>query len=192
MKSGNTHTMTPLTKQSGVTILELMVVIGVAGILAAWAVPNMRNVIVGNRLTAQTNELVTALQYARSEAAKRARSVVVTTQSGNTDWSGTWSVWVDQNNDGTKATDGTEPDIRVGGPLNTGFNNLSATGANGRITYLPNGSVSPATGNQKFLLATTDISGINERSVCLLVSGALITRSTTVADTNDDKCPWEP
>lgn len=62
---------------SGFTLLELMITIGVAGVLAAVAVPNMRDFIRNNRLTAGANDLLHSTQIARSEAIKRQQNVVV-------------------------------------------------------------------------------------------------------------------
>ena len=65
----------------GFTLLELMVTVAVAAILATVAVPGFRDLIQNNRVTTQTNELVTALNFARTEAVKRGRPVdVVVTQ----------------------------------------------------------------------------------------------------------------
>lgn len=62
---------------SGFTLLELMITIAVAGVLAAVAIPNMRDFIRNNRLTAAANDLLRSTQVARSEAIKRQRNVVV-------------------------------------------------------------------------------------------------------------------
>ncbi len=67
----------PSVKNSGFTLLELMVTIGVAGVLAAVAIPNMRDFIRNNRLTAAANDLLRSTQIARSEAIKRQLNVVV-------------------------------------------------------------------------------------------------------------------
>jgi type IV fimbrial biogenesis protein FimT len=61
----------------GFTILELMITIAVAGVLAAVAIPNMRDFIRNGRLTAVANDLQRSAQIARSEAIKRQRNVVV-------------------------------------------------------------------------------------------------------------------
>jgi type IV fimbrial biogenesis protein FimT len=53
------------------TLIELMVTIAVASVLLAIAVPSFNQLIVANRLTAQANEVVAALNFARSEAIKR-------------------------------------------------------------------------------------------------------------------------
>lgn len=55
----------------GFTLIELMITIAVASILLAVAVPSFNQLIVTNRLTTQANEVVAALNFARSEAIKR-------------------------------------------------------------------------------------------------------------------------
>jgi type IV fimbrial biogenesis protein FimT len=57
-----------MRKESGFTLMELLVTIAVAGVLAAVAVPSFFSVVNTNKLAAQSNELLTAIQYARSEA----------------------------------------------------------------------------------------------------------------------------
>lgn len=54
--------------QRGFTLMELMVGISVLGILTAVAVPSFTNMINRNRLAGQSNELLGAIQYARTEA----------------------------------------------------------------------------------------------------------------------------
>lgn len=52
----------------GFTLLELMATIAVFGILVALAVPSFTTMMNRNRLTAEANELLAGIQYARMEA----------------------------------------------------------------------------------------------------------------------------
>ena len=65
----------------GLTIIELMVVVVLLGVLVALAAPSMRGLISVQRVRGVNAELVTDLQYARSEAARRNRDVSVGFQS---------------------------------------------------------------------------------------------------------------
>jgi len=79
--------------QMGFTILELMSTIAVLGILLGLGVPMFFEIINNNRTIAQANNLVSALNYARSEAVKRGDPVSVcsstdsSTCAADTDWS---------------------------------------------------------------------------------------------------------
>jgi len=63
------HSPHPLS--AGFTMMELMIGIAVFAILTTLAVPAFNQFLQSNRLAGQTNEMVAALQFARSEALKR-------------------------------------------------------------------------------------------------------------------------
>ena len=63
--------MTMKTKAHGFTLIELMVVIAVAAILLVVAAPSMYDFILLQRLKSVNAQVVTDLQFARSEAASR-------------------------------------------------------------------------------------------------------------------------
>ena len=75
----------------GFTLIELLVAMSVAAMLAAIAIPSFKTMAQGQRRVAEVNDLVLALNYARSEAIKQDSTAGVSvTASGS--WQGGWSV----------------------------------------------------------------------------------------------------
>ena len=66
----------------GFTLIELMVTISIAAILLAIGVPSFQAIIENNRLATQSNELITAVSLARSEAIKRGADITMTPNGG--------------------------------------------------------------------------------------------------------------
>ena len=82
-------------KQHGFTLLELIMVVAVAGILLVVGVPSLQSLMSNSRMSAEVNNLVVLLNYARSEAIKRGTTVSVVPQSINgTRWQYPVSVMV--------------------------------------------------------------------------------------------------
>lgn len=76
----------------GFSLIELMIVLAIIAITAAVAVPSYQSNIASNRKTSAANNLLGALQFARSEAVLRRSEVkVCASANGNTcngtDWS---------------------------------------------------------------------------------------------------------
>lgn len=66
----------------GFTATELMVTVGIVGVLSAIAVPPLMSMIATQRVKTATFDLYAALTYARSEAIKRNSVVTITPHNG--------------------------------------------------------------------------------------------------------------
>ena len=97
-----------MIKRRGFTLLELIVTVLLAAILVTLGVPAFRGMILSNRLTAQTNSLVTVLTLARSEAVRRGSDVWACGKASD------WSNGVEVRVGGCASTD---PLLRVSDPL---------------------------------------------------------------------------
>jgi type IV fimbrial biogenesis protein FimT len=75
----------------GFTMIELIVTMSVAAILAAIAVPSFVAISQGERRIAEVNDMVLALNYARSEAVKQ-NSPTGVSVTANGSWAGGWNV----------------------------------------------------------------------------------------------------
>lgn len=71
----------------GFTLLELMVTVAVLAILLTVGIPGFGDLVRNNRVTAQTNQLITAINIARTEAVKRGRNVQVAVAPAGDGWS---------------------------------------------------------------------------------------------------------
>ena len=71
-----------MPRNSGFTLFELIVVMALAAIFLTMGVPVFRDFIREQRIIAQTNGLVGALNLARSEATKRGVRVLICRAAG--------------------------------------------------------------------------------------------------------------
>ena len=99
-------------KNSGVTVIELMVVLVVVGVLASLAAPSFQAMIANNKIAAFSEELTSAINFARVEAVKRSTFVsLCRTTDGATcasagDWNTGFLVYVDNSATETATTTG--------------------------------------------------------------------------------------
>ena len=126
---------------SGFTLMELMVTVSIAGILLGLAIPSFTPIISSNRLTTYANELVTALNFARSEAIKRGQHVVV--RKTEPDWEYGWQVFVDIDRSTTakeNVLDASDIVLRVYSKLPDSFSLRGNNNFTNFIRYQPDGT----------------------------------------------------
>lgn len=100
-------------RAQGFTLLELMIVIALAAVILAIGAPSFTEFRRNGRLTADANDLLTAVQVARTEAVKQQRPVALCATadpqaatpacSGTADFTG-WVVFADPDSNCTIAT----------------------------------------------------------------------------------------
>lgn len=78
-----------ISNNKGFTLLELMLVLTIAGILATIGMPAMRDMMLNQKVKTAASDLHLSLLLARSEAIKRSSNVVM---ERNTSWDNGWSV----------------------------------------------------------------------------------------------------
>ena len=153
----------PALRASGFTLMELLIAIAVLAILTTLAVPAFTQFIQNNKLSAQANEMVAAMQYARSEALRRGERVRVCSSSGGAacdgNWSQGWIAMADPNGDAEVLRVWQSPDA-----------NLQFDPANGVVDFTREGFTAAAA-EQQFDMQREGCTSDNARRVLVERSG---------------------
>ena len=98
-----------ITKQKGVTLLEMMITVAILAIVLTVVAPNVQGILVKNRAVATMNELSTVIQYARNSAIDEQANAVFCPSSDfatcTTNWRNPKIVFIDVDNDGERDAD---------------------------------------------------------------------------------------
>jgi type IV fimbrial biogenesis protein FimT len=156
-----------------VTLVELMVVLGIAAIILAFAVPNFREFVARNRLDGAAQELLATLQFARSEATRRGEQVTIRLAgtAGSKNWGSGWAMFVDTDRDGVLDTG--EEVIRQGMAMNAPLTLIGSSNLDTFIAFNRDGRLTNAGGGYFVLCqggALTEDGQARARAV--LVNGA--------------------
>lgn len=160
--------------QHGMSMVELMVTVSIAGILLAIGVPSYRYVTNSNRVSGEVNGLLMDMQFARSEAIKDGRPVTICTSAtgqqcaGTVNWQNGWIVFMDLNGNGQ--VDANELVLRT----QAGFGNTDTFAADNNIqsvTFNREGfSGLPATPNGYATVTLHDSTANSQWTRCLEIS----------------------
>lgn len=180
MKYATLNNMNTLstTKSSGFSLLEFLVAIIILVILITIAMPNFRAVLQNNRTQSLANELVSALNLARSEAIKRGISVSLcaaadsTLSSCGSNWNNGWLVFTNPNEDASFDNNTSEILLRTQQIIGPGYA-ISNTPSSGVATYTSTGFPLSTTGNMVFTINASGCTGNNNRNVTISTTGRI-------------------
>jgi type IV fimbrial biogenesis protein FimT len=161
-----------LSNQSGFTIIELMIVVAIAGILAVFAMPSFEDTIDNQRIRKAVSDMHLSLLEARSEAIKRNANITINRTS--TSWLNGWTV-------------------QSGGTVLRTYNALSDkltvncdTDANNAVNACPDSITFNRNGRPTSLIDFWVFVAGNDRVIMRCAGVSLSGRPEVVVDSDDD------
>lgn len=177
-------------RKNGFTLIELMIAIGLTGLLLSMAVPALDIFVSNARQTGAINDFVSSLHVARSQAVTtNARTTICPSASGNNceavSWDRGWIVFSDPDSDRT--VDAGERIVASSGAID------GLTIASGQfptsMTYRPNGRVSNAGFNGSAgAFVVCDDRGTDHAKVMIIDLSGRPRLSKTLADGTAPAC----
>lgn len=174
-------------------------VIAIAGILLGIGMPNLRSFIVSNRLTTAANDIIAALQLARSEATRRGVTVILRTNgtAGSGDFSTGWQLFADADADGVIDTGEL---VRAGGAIDNSMSMRASTSTFGTdITFDGAGRSVNGSGVVVICLGGVLVDGSESRSRAIIIDrggrvrqAALSSNKKPVGDSGDELASCSP
>jgi type IV fimbrial biogenesis protein FimT len=177
-----------MKNSSGFTLIELMITLAIVGTLLTVGVPSLRTFLQNNQLIAATNELLSAIHIARSEAIKQNIAVTVCESSNGSscsatgNWENGWIVFVDSNYDlantgGVCTASNTDCLLRIHDGFDASQLTVSGLDVNdaaiSSFTFTSRGRPRSAIGASQFSLCSLGSDGatVNSRAVVLSITG---------------------
>ena len=179
-------------KQLGFTLIELLITIIIAGVLLTIAVPSYQSFVQKNHTITNANNLVTALNLARSEAIKRGMQVTLRRKGSSTKtWEDGWNVFTDINANGSFDDDAdvnlceTNEDclLRTYPALPTNFTLRTGSNFANWLAYSASGASrgSGGLGNDTFRLCANNANTAKSRAIIVSASGRPRTETGTAS-----------
>jgi len=161
--------MSAMRKRRGFTVVEMLMTVTLLAVLVALGAPNLRNLMISQKVKTAASDLHLSLSLARSEAIKRNAAVDIVPVS-TADWSQGWSVKA-----GTSVLMTQDP-----------YKNVAFTGPAANVTYVGTGRM---TGTAVlFFIHSTDAPAIAARCVQIEPSGRPSVRVDGDGNSADGVC----
>ncbi len=174
----------------GFTLVELMIVIGILGIVMMFAVPNFIEMIANNRISSGTSDFIGSLQLAKAESAARITPVSVCKKNpastacvAGGDWEQGWIVFIDANANG--AVNAGDTVLQAHEALDTGITFRGTVGVADFINYTPSGRTS-ITATE--ILMMCDARGYAESALGILITITGRGNALKAANTGETTC----
>src|ERR1700678_1988159 len=172
------------TAQTGFTLMELLMTIAIAAIVATIGIPSFRYVTNSNRIAAEVNGLLGDLQFARAEAIKGGQPVTVCMAKGGTTcatagaaWQSGWIVYSNPTGTGKNTTTPAAGSILRIQNTFTSTDTFTAAPAYSAITYNREGYAIGITNGT--LISLHDSTDTTAWTRCLAVSMNGMTQTAT-------------
>jgi len=165
----------------GLTLVELMIVLAMMAVVTSLAAPSFRSLWVTRSVRTAAEALLGDFRYARSEALKRLRPVLVCQSSNGTSctregaaWADGWIVFIDSNGnaqvDAASADGPAEDLLRVQSAWPALASIASNVSTGHSITYQATGSAKSAAQTIIFTPAGSELPG-SIRALCISLQG---------------------
>lgn len=190
-----------MSKQRGLTLVELMIVLSIAAILVTLAAPSLTAFTKSSAITSGVNSFMADLRFARSEAIRLGGKVIMCrsnapesatpacgtgTGPGGNGWVSGWIIFHDLDDSGTRTTG--DVVLRVQSPITT-INSIVELGsssstkfrltATGRLTTVASATTITFGGNP-------DFSNDQQRVLCVSLGGRARIAGTGTASCGTD------
>ncbi len=190
-----------MNRNAGFTLIELIVTVALAAIILTIGVPSFREAIQNNRRTTQVNEMISALNIARSEAIKRGVQVTMckstdgtncnttacNASTGDNCWEKGWIIFADANSNGSPDAGET---VNVHGALSQGVTLRVGSDFTNSVTYSSNGTVSGnISGGDNSTFSLCDSRGVDQARFTVINKSGRPTVREHGSSNSGDSCP---